>query len=242
MRFPRNRNGNMEAVLLNTSGGLTDGDRLTTELHWRQESRAIVTTQAAERIYRAATRDVARVITRISIDDNSVACWLPQETIVFDGARLTRSLEIDVPSTSHLVALESTVFGRQAMGETVNYGRISERWRIRVDNRLAFADHFLIDDQLTGRVGDYLDLASVANSAHCIATIVIVAPDRDKIVENARSLAIPTDVVVGATCLDRLAVLRILAGDSQAMRTAIGQIVASLGGALDIELPQVWHC
>ena len=242
VRFPRNTRGALEAVLLNTSGGLTDGDTITNEICWRPGTRATVTTQAAERIYRAASRDVARVTTRISIDERCVACWLPQETIVFDGARLARTLEIDMRSTSRLVALESTVFGRRALGETVHYGRFSDRWQIRIDGRLAFADSFLIDKQLTGPVGKYLDRMSVANTAHCVATVVIVAATCKELVENVRKHVVPADATVGATCLDRLAVFRILARDSQSMRTAVDRIVASIDGTLDIELPRVWHC
>ena len=242
VRFPQSTNGTLEAVLLNTAGGLTDGDTLSNEICWRRGTQATVTTQAAERIYRAATRDVARVTTRISIDDDCLAAWLPQETIVFDGARLARTLKIDMKSTSRLVALESIVFGRRAMGESVDCGAVSDRWLIRIDGRPAFSDNFLVDDQLTGPVAEYLDRASVANSAHCVATLVIVADDCNEIVEAARKFAQPTDAIVGATRLDRLAVLRILAGDSQAMRTAVGQIVASLGGTLDVRLPRVWHC
>lgn len=242
MRFPRSADGNLEAVLLNTSGGLTDGDTFSAELYWRSGTRATVTTQAAERVYRAATGEAARVSTRLTIDALCVAGWLPQETIVFDGGRLARTLEVDMTSTSCLVALEGMVFGRRAMGETVNHGRISDHWRVRVDGRLAYADHFLVDDRLTGRIGEYLSRASVANSASCIATMVVVAPHCDRIVENARNLILPPTATLGATCLDQVAILRILAGDSQAMRTAVSRIVASLGGTLDIGLPRVWHC
>lgn len=242
VRFPRRNRGTLEAVLLNTSGGLTDGDELTNEICWHPDTRAIVTTQAAERIYRAATENLAQVTTLVRIDDSCVAAWLPQETIVFDGARLARTLEIDMKSTSRLVAVESTVFGRRAMGETISYGRISDRWRIRIDGRLAFADHFLVDDQLTDRVGQYLDRAAVANTAHCVATVAIVSADCENIVNNLRELATPADATVAATCLDRLAVVRILATDSRAMRSVVGQIVASLDGTFDIDLPRVWHC
>lgn len=242
VRFPRRTSGMPEAVLLNTSGGLADGDTLEHEFRWQPGTRATVTTQAAERIYRAASRDVARVTTRIIIDDHCVALWLPQESIVFDGARFARTLDIDMNSTSRLVALESMVFGRRAMGETVGSGMISDRWRIRLDGRLAFADSFLVDDRLTGNIGRYLDRASVANAAHCVAMIVVVADDGDGIVENARKLDTPADATIGATCLDRLAVVRILSRDSRAMRTAVGRIVASLGATLDVELPRVWHC
>lgn len=227
---------------MNTSGGLTDGDALSNEICWHRGTRATVTTQAAERIYRAATQDVARVTTRISIDDSCLAGWLPQETIVFNGARLVRTLEIDMKSTSRLVALESIVFGRRAMGETVSYGMVSDRWRVRIDGRLEFSDNFLLDDQLTGRIGEYLNRTSVANTAHCVATLIIVAAGSDEVVEYARKLASPAGAAVGATRLGRLAVIRILAGDSQAMRKTTGQIITVLGSTLDIELPRVWHC
>lgn len=242
VRFPRHTGGNLEAVLLNTSGGLTDGDVLSNDLCWHRGTRATVTSQAAERIYRAATRDVARVTTRISIDDNCLAGWLPQETIVFNGARLVRTLEIDMKSTSQLVAVESIVFGRRAMGETVSYGKVSDRWRIRLDGRLEFSDNFLLDDQLTGSIDEYLNRTAVANATHCVATLVVVAADSDGVVEYARKLAAPAGTAVGATRLGRLAVIRILAGDSQAMRNTMGQIIAVLGSTLDIELPRVWHC
>lgn len=242
VRFPRTSGGKPEAVLLNTSGGLADGDTISNEIRWRRKTRATVTTQAAERVYRAASDDVARVSTRIMIEDDSVACWLPQETIVFDGARLARTLEIDMTSTSQMVALDSTVFGRRAMGETVNNGRVSDRWRVRIDGRLAFVDSFLVDDQRIGHVGEHLDRVSVANTAHCTATVIIVANDCDRLVGDARRLVAPADCVIGATRLDRLVLVRILANDSQAMRSAINQTVALLGGMLDIELPRVWHC
>lgn len=242
VRFPQSTGARLEAVLLNTSGGLTDGDTLSTKIAWHPGTRATVTTQAAERVYRAASRDVARVSTQISIDDDCLAGWLPQETIVFDGARLARTLEIDMQSTSRLFALESVVFGRRAMGETFRHGRVADRWQIAIDGRLEFSDNFLLDDQLVGRADDYLDHASVANAAHCLATLVIVATDCEAVVERTRKLAATAGVEVGATRLGRLAVLRILAGDGQAMRKTIAQVIATLGSTLDIELPRVWHC
>lgn len=242
VRFPRRTDGNVEAVLLNTAGGLTDGDTLRNEIHWHPGTRATVTTQAAERIYRAASEDVARVTTHLRIDDHCVACWLPQETIVFDGTRLARTLDIDMASTSRLVALESIVFGRRAMNETVNSGRIADRWRVRLDGRPAFSDSFLADDRLTGPVATYLDRAAATHGAHCLATVVVMTEDADGVVARMRRLATPADATLGATRVDRLVVLRILATDNQAMRTSIGQVIAALGESLDIELPRVWHC
>jgi len=250
VRFPRKQDGMPEAVLLNTAGGLADGDTLNTEIHWREGARATVTSQAAERVDRAAGSGEARVTTRLRVEPRAVACWLPQETIVFDGARLARSLEIDLAPGARLLALESTVFGRRAMGETVSRGRVSDRWRVRIGARLAFADHFLLDDALTGPIDASLAQGSVADGAHCLATLVVVAPDCDRIVTAARETPaespsgspVESRARVGATLLDGLAVLRVVAADGAAMRAALIHLVALAGGTSGITLPRVWHC
>jgi len=254
VRFPRKQGGSPEAVLLNTAGGLADGDVLNTDIHWREGARATVTSQAAERVYRAAGEGSARVTTRLRVDADAVACWLPQETIVFDGARLARSLEIEVAPDACLLALESTVFGRRAMGETVSRGRVSDRWRVRIAGRLAFADHFLLDDALTGPIDASLARGPVADGAHCIATMVVVAPDCDRIVTAAREvltvasaespseLPVDSGTDVGATLLDGLAVLRVVAADGAAMRAMLIRLVTLAGETSGITLPRVWHC
>ena len=258
VRFPRKQDGSPEAVLLNTAGGLADGDTLNVDIHWREGARATVTSQAAERVYRAAGEGSARVTTRLRVEAQAVACWLPQETIVFDGARLARSLEIDVAPDACLLALESTVFGRRAMGETVSRGRISDRWRLSIGGRLAFADHFLLDDALTGPIDASLAQGPVANGAHCVATLVVVAPDCDRIVAAARETraesssersSVPSHessaearARVGATVLDGLAVVRVVAADGAAMRAVLARLVALAGESSGITLPRVWHC
>ncbi|WP_405232479.1 urease accessory protein UreD [Lentisalinibacter salinarum] len=250
VRFPRKQDGTPEAVLLNTAGGLADGDTLTSEIHWRGGARATVTSQAAERVYRAAGGGSARVTTRLRVDADAVACWLPQETIVFDGARLARSLEIEVAPDARLLALESTVFGRRAMGETVSRGRVSDRWRLRIGGRLVFADHFLLDDALTGPIDTSLARGPVADGAHCLATLVVVAPDSDRIVTAAREAQFESSsespvkerAHIGATLLDGLAVLRIVAADGAAMRAGLTRLVTLAGETSGITLPRVWHC
>jgi urease accessory protein len=242
VRFPRKQDGSPEAVLLNTAGGLADGDALTNEIHWREGARATVTSQAAERVYRAADEGSARVTTRLRVDEDAVACWLPQETIVFDGARLARSLEIELAPDASLLALESTVFGRRAMGETVSRGRVSDRWRVRIDGRLAFADHFLLDDALTGPIDASLARGPVADGAHCLATMVVVAPDCDRIVTAARETPAEDHADLGATLLDGLAVLRVVAADGAAMRAVLTRLVTLAGETSGITLPRVWHC
>ncbi len=242
VRFPQRTDGALEAVLLNTAGGLTDGDRVDNEVFWKDGSRATVTTQAAERIYRAAGDDSAKVNTRLRIEQACVACWLPQETIVFDGSRLARSLDIDMASGGSLLAHESIVFGRRAMGETVNVGRIEDSWRIRIDGRLVFADNFVVDERRTGPIDEYLGRRPVTDSARCLSTVVLVSNDCDRLVEHARALETSAHLRIGASCLGPVAILRVLAEDSQIMRKAFAQVFAGLGSTFGSELPRVWQC
>jgi len=149
-----------------------------------------------------------------------------------------------------LLALESTVFGRRAMGETVSRGRVSDRWRVRIGDRLVFADHFLLDDALTGPIDASLARGPVADGAHCLATLVVVAPDCDRSVTAARETPdasssralVKGRADLGATLLDGLAVLRVVAADGAAMRAVLARLVALAGESSGITLPRVWHC
>ena len=92
-----------------------------------------ITTQAAERVYRtlgpAATVDI-----KLKADTGSTLLWLPQETILFDGASLTRTFELDLRAGATFLAVESAIFGRAAMGEAVKSVALHDRWR-RSENR-----------------------------------------------------------------------------------------------------------
>src|SRR5262245_47830527 len=82
----------LEAVMVNTSGGLTGGDRFETRIVVAPGARAVLTTQACEKIYRADGIDPASVAAVIEVGETAMLAWLPQETILFDRARLTRRL------------------------------------------------------------------------------------------------------------------------------------------------------
>jgi urease accessory protein len=140
IRLPRDAEAvGLEAVLINSSGGLTGGDHLT----WRAEAgagaRLTVTTQACERIYRSAG-GVAKVETHLCLGQDAELHWLPQETLLFDQGALARSFDADLAAGARLLAVESVVLGRTAMGEQVLSGRLRDRWRVRREGRLVFAD------------------------------------------------------------------------------------------------------
>ena len=89
-----------KAVLINTAGGLTGGDAVKINVDWHAETSAIVTTQACERIYKSTGTD-ACITSRLTVAERATAHWLPQETILFQGARLGRRNARDHGKISH---------------------------------------------------------------------------------------------------------------------------------------------
>ena len=76
-----------EAVLLNTAGGITGGDRLDVNIKV-DCSELVATTQTAERLYHAST-EPAKINVKLSARQATTLHWLPQETIILIGQSLT---------------------------------------------------------------------------------------------------------------------------------------------------------
>jgi urease accessory protein len=154
-----------EAVIINSSGGTAGGDRLEIEVVALNNASVAVTTQAAEKIYRALDRP-AQVATKLKACGTSKLAWLPQETIVFNQARVRRQTEIELCSGAELIALEWLVLGRAARGEEVVSGHISDSWRIKRDGHLIY-----FGPSLDTRLRILREMAASLD-CHCAATIV----------------------------------------------------------------------
>lgn len=220
-----------EAVLINTSGGLTDRDQFTANLIWGKGSTAIVTTQAAERIYKARTgtdytsdTDHASIATNLTIGADATAFWLPQETIMFDRAAYTRKTLIDMAANATLVAIESTLFGRGAMGETIESGSIKEVWQIRIDGKLIFADAFA----LSGAIDQRLDKPVVTNGARAISTLIYIGPDLNDTRDQINGLIEEQNGTGRAGTVGDIVVTRLFAKTGHALREMSMPIVESL--------------
>ncbi len=168
VRLPDVSGPESEAVILNTAGGVAGGDDFSIAIDAGPGAQLAVISAAAEKVYRAIDAE-SRMNVRLSVAADAALRWLPQETILFDGARLHRSIEVDVADGGALVIAESTVFGRSAMDETMRYGEVIDRWRIRQDGRLIFADTL----RLGGNVAALLARPAAGGGATALATIVI---------------------------------------------------------------------
>lgn len=249
VRFPREEaRQSAEAILINTSGGLTDGDSLSCTTTWGAETSALITTQAAERIYKS--RDKAALVrSRLHIGEHATARWLPQETILFDESRLDRTTDVSMSGSASLFAVESTVFGRAGMGEVIRSGRLFDRWRIRIDGTLVFADAVLFDDARDGPLAQHLARMSVANGASAIATIVYAGADCAAMLDSFREALAASGTVAGASNLGPLIVARVLAENGQRLRDTVVRVFEatargekSESGGPCLELPRVWSC
>ena len=244
-RFPAVEPGHIcEGVVINTSGGLTDGDRLDQEFIWGENTKARMTGQAAERIYRSRLGD-ATINTALTICAQAHAQYLPQETILFNGGRLHRTNKVDMKKGASLIATESLVFGRTAMSEEVVDGSIFESWRIRYDSALVYADGF----HLLGDIKEQLERPAIGDRARAIATLLYVgedAADQETAMKEASAALLSDHIKTACSLLPNLLVTRVLGSDGANMRFALSKLVQELlsvsNKTLSAELPKVWLC
>jgi urease accessory protein len=220
-----------QAVLINSAGGLTGGDRLVFRVEVGEGARALVTTQACEKIYRSRG-DTAELTTTLGVGPGARLDWLPQETILFDRARLRRSLAVDLRPGASLLAVEAIIFGRTAMAERMSAGFFHDRWRIRRDGKLLFADDMRFDDD----IGRTLTRPAALNDSCATATLVYVAADAEAFLDTARDAVADAG---GVSAWNGKLVARLVTPDGLSLRRATAALAAILlGGA---ELPKVWH-
>ncbi|KRE17184.1 hypothetical protein ASE66_30230 [Bosea sp. Root483D1] len=235
-RFPTAYDERCEAVLINTAGGMAGGDRAVTRIALDAGAQATVTTQAAEKIYRSQGSDT-RVETHIEVAAGAELAWLPQETILFSGSRLSRSLDVDLAADASFIAAETLYFGRAAMGESLSRGHLRDRWRIRRDGKLIFAEDLLLD----GAIDATLGRKAVGQGARAAATVFATGPGQlEKLAEIRALLADDTvfaEVEAGAGVLDGFLLIRLLSADAQALRRAL---VMLLGHLIGRALPRTW--
>lgn len=231
IRLPKHDGDGIEAVLINTAGGLTGGDRLAWRIGVGENAALTLSTQACEKIYRSAG-GAAQVSTAVSVGSGGWLAWLPQETILFDGGRLSRRFEADLAGGAELLAVEALVLGREAMGETVTSGLFRDRWRIRRNGRLLFADDLRLSGDIAALAGEKATLGG--NRA--IATILFVTEDADQRIDALRDAI---GGAGGASAWDGKLVARLAAPDSLTLRRfLIPALAVLLGGRA---LPKVWQ-
>ncbi|MEJ6399136.1 urease accessory protein UreD [Yoonia sp. 208BN28-4] len=213
--FPRGPSDRLDAVLVNTAGGVTGGDSFAIDAHATTGTQALITTQAAERIYRAQAGQTGSISAQIQVDRDASLFWVPQETILFDACNLNRVLAADVHPHGQFVMIEPVVFGREASGETLQTGMLRDAVTIRSGGKPIYMDRVKLD----GSLAQKLPRPAVAAGARAMANIVVVRPDAAADLAPIRQILSPHGY---ATQLRETVVVgRILCADSFVLRQAL---------------------
>jgi urease accessory protein len=232
VRFPNAADAaQLEAVMVNTAGGMAGGDRFDIEVEVGAGARLSLTSAAAEKVYRSLGPDT-QVSVKLAAGPGAALAWLPQETILFDQARLRRTIDLDLAPDASVLLAEAIVFGRSAMGETVACGHVFDRWRVRVGGELVFAETTRLDGEIAQRLSE----TAVAADGAAIASVLKLPGDE---AAAAAIRAMQKDLVgdVGVSAWNGLALARLVAPDGAALRHDLIAVITTWGGGM---LPRLW--
>jgi urease accessory protein len=237
--LPRAEGPDAVVALLNTAGGVCGGDRLEVDARLGPGARATLVGQAAEKIYRALDRP-ASIRTRLDVGAAASLHWAPQETLLFDGAMLERRTELQAADGARLLAAETLVFGRRAMGEIVRALHLRDDWRLFRGGRLAWADSL----RLVGGGRGALDAASGLAGHEALCTLVFVGERLEEARDAVRGVLDAAPLAGGASVVNGVLVARALGG-AAAIRGALTRLLNVLradGLGFAPALPRVWSC
>ncbi len=229
LRCPGAPSAELEAVIVNTAGGVVGGDRLVLDVTAAPGARLVITTAAAERIYRSLAAN-SIIAVHLNAEAGSSLVWLPQETILFDGARLSRTIHVDVAEDARFILVEAVVFGRAGMGETVHHGLLHDRWRIHRAGRILHAEAI----RLEGDVDHKLMQPAVAKGGRAVATLMLM-PGNETAVAAVRARTFSGEVA--ASAWKGIMVVRLCAADGAILRR---DLITVLGAVRGVALPRLW--
>lgn len=230
--FPRNPGGDhCLAVLVNTAGGITGGDRFSLTAEAATGAALSFTTQAAERAYRAAADQVGRVRTSLRVRAGARLNWLPQETLIFDGSALDRRLDVHLDKDASALIVEPLVFGRAAMGESVRRAKLCDRIEVTRNGTPLVLDQI----RMTGNIAAQLAHPATGGGALAMANLLFIDPSAEARLPAVRDM-LPATGGASLRAPDVLA-LRLVAADSHEMRKTLLPILTLLSGS---EIPRPW--
>ena len=231
VRFPSPEQQGLSAVFVNTAGGVAGGDRFDIDIAAGDGAHLTVTTAAAEKVYRSHGPE-AQVNIALRAAADVRLCWLPQETIVFDQARVLRRIDIDLAQSASLLLCEIVVFGRAAMGEIMAHGSFTDRWRMRIGGKLAFAETI----RLEGDIAAKLARRAVANGGVAVGTALIV-PGDESLAARTREVSDAFGAEAGVSAWNGFAMARFCAQDAARLRADMMKVLERVSPS---GLPRLW--
>ena len=237
--FPQGRPP-VEAVMVNTAGGITGGDRFAVEATAGAEAQLTLTTQAAERAYRAQTGQTGQMRSTLTVAEGASLNWLPQETILFQSCDFDRHLRADLAEGGRLLLVEPLVFGRAAMGEHLTSARFQDRIEVYRAGRRIYHDAIRLHGDLAAHLAGPGTAGVLAAPCGAMATVLLAAPEAEAACDWLRAALPAGGTALGGASLlaPDLIHLRLLAVDSFVLRQSLLPILDRL---TDGGLPRCWR-
>ena len=233
LMLPNTHSDMMEAVILNTSGGMTDGDSLNIDVQ-ADDCALAMTTQTAERVYRSGGTRPAKVKVNLTVSNTADLHWLPQETIVFDDSKFDRTLTINLSCCSNCLVAETIVLGREAMGETICNCEVIDNWRVFRDGNLFHAESLRLSDE----VNKIITAPAGGNGARLLSTILFVGHEIEQVADRVACLINPNSSSCAWSCWDGRLVIRLVSAHSASARKEIERLLLAIRQQ---PLPRVWQ-
>lgn len=233
--------GVCQALLLHPPSGLVGGDHLQIGVQVGEGAHAQLTTPGAGKWYRSAGAEAAQILD-FSVATGGTLEWLPQETIVFDGALARMHSHVAISGDARFLGWEILCLGRSAAGERFTQGHLALATRIERDGRPLWVERGQLDGDdplLASPVG----FAGATVSATLLATLPVgfaAAP----LLEACRAIAPADGAHCGLTALSGLLVARYLGDASEAARHWLTQLWRLLRPALlgrEAIIPRIWN-
>ena len=231
----------LQAALVNISGGLVGGDKISVDMQIGRNAKALIASQSAEKVYRSAGADTEMEI-KITVKPGSWLEFLPQETILFQGSRLRRQIKVSIEGDGSLVAGEILVFGRRGHGEYFKNGLIHESWEIERDGRLLWADTLHMDKN----IGSTINHPACFDGAVGMATLIYNGPNATDNLAVIQNLLADSnrDILSSVTCINGVMIIRWIGKNSLDLRNEFGAFWSAFRNKiadLPAKLPRLWN-
>ena len=233
LMLPKTYSDMMEAVILNTSGGMTGGDILNIDVE-AKDCALVMTTQTAERVYRSVGKRSAKMQINLSVSDTADLHWLPQETIVFNHSKFERTLKINLSSCSNCLVAETIVLGRQAMGENVYDCHLIDNWRVFRDGNLFHAESLRLSDE----VSKIITAPAGGNGARLLSTILYIGDNLERIANRVSDVIKQSPSNCAVSCWNDRLIIRLMSSNSAAARKDIEKLLLAIRKQ---PMPRVWQ-
>ena len=238
--FPYRERGDIfQAAIACVSGGLVGGDRLDIGVTLAAGARATVIGQAAEKVYRSLGPDCV-VETALAAGRDAWLEYLPQETILFDQARLRRRTQVRLEDGARFLGGGIVVFGRTARGEVLRSGLVHDGWEFRDGaGRLIWKDALHMEGDLEALI----TRPATFGGAVAYGSLIYAGADSAKHLDMVRAIVPKDGLRLGATAFRGLLIVRLIGHNTLALRDAFAQVWRSLraaAGGLPPIMPRLW--